>query len=162
MEPTAQVTLVPPRIVECGALLIFGLGRHYECGAKAAIPSQWNAFLPHLGHIQGQVNETVAYGVLCNFDDSGNYDYICGVEVREFPAHPEEFTRLRIPPQTYAVFEHRDHISSVAATWKAVWEQGLRESGKRATDGPAFEKYDERFDGRTGLGGLELWVPVEA
>ena len=27
-------------------------------------------------------------------------------------------------------------------------------------DGPAFERYDERFDGRTGLGGLELWIPV--
>jgi AraC family transcriptional regulator len=43
------------------------------------------------------------------------------VEVSEFPSHPAKFARLRIPPQTYAVFEHREPISAIGGTWKAIW-----------------------------------------
>jgi hypothetical protein len=84
------------------------------------MPSQWDRFLPPLGHIPGQIGK-VAYGVISNSDEAGSYEYICGVEVSEFPCHPPEFTRLRIPPQPHAVFEHRDHISAIGATWKAIW-----------------------------------------
>ena len=28
-------------------------------------------------------------------------------------------------------------------------------------DAPEFERYDERFDARTGAGGFEIWLPVE-
>jgi len=141
------------------ALLVFGLSEKYHCGAKAGIPSQWNRFLSHLGHIRGQVGGD-AFGVIYNSDECGNFDYLCGVEVTDFPSDPPEFTRLRLPSQSYAVFEHRDHISSIGSSWKAVWEQGLASSGLQAADSPAFEKYGEQFDGRTGLGGVELWVPV--
>ena len=82
---------------------------------------------------------------------------ICGVRVSEFPDEPVEFSRLRIAPQTYAVFEHRDHVSSVGTTWSAIWDHAIADAGYRASDGPAFERYGEQFDGRTGLGGFELW-----
>jgi AraC family transcriptional regulator len=59
------------------------------------------------------------------------------------------------------VFEHREHVSAIAGTWKAIWEHGLADAGWKVLDGPAFERYDERFDGRTGLGGFEIWVPVD-
>jgi AraC family transcriptional regulator len=159
MDQTITTSLASPRIVQGDTLLIFGLGQHYS-QSNAGIPSQWNKFLPHFGHIAGQIG-SVAYGVICNWDEAGNWDYICGVEVSEFPAHPVEFTRLRIPPQSYAVFEHRDHISAIAAAWKEIWEHGLADAGCQAADGPAFERYDDRFDNRTGLGGFELWVPVK-
>jgi len=96
--------------------------------------------------------------VIYNSDESGSYDYICGVAAREFRARPLEFTRLRIPPQSYAVFEHADHVSAIASAWKAIWERGL--VGFQALDGPAFERYGEQFDGRTGLSGVEIWIPV--
>jgi predicted transcriptional regulator YdeE len=57
---------------------------------------------------------------------------------------------------------HRDHISAIGTTWKAIWNQALPDSGYKAADGPAFECYPEQFDGRTGLGGLEIWIPVKA
>jgi AraC family transcriptional regulator len=161
MDQTTITPLASPRLVTSEVLLMFGLSENYQCSSKAGIPSQWNRFLPHLGPIQNQVGG-VAYGVIYNSDDSGNVDYMCAVEVTEFPNHPAEFTRLRIPPQTYAVFEHRDHISSISASWKAIWEQGLAKAGYQAADGPALERYGEQFDGRTGLGGVELWVPVKA
>ena len=156
MHHPVDTALSTPRLVKSEALLIFGLGARCPAVGNPAIPSQWSSFLPHLGHIDGQIGN-VAYGVIHNSDDSGNYDYICGVAVREFPSHPPEFTRLRIPPQSYAVFEHRGHVSEIANTWKTIWEQGLSGAGFQASDGPAFE----RFDGRTGLGGFEIWVPVK-
>lgn len=161
MTPATPLPLAPPRLVDSDALLIFGLGQQYQCQSNAGIPSQWNAFLPHFGQIQGQLGN-VAFGVICNWDDAGSYDYICGVQVPEFPAHPPEFTRLRIPPARYAVFEHPGHVSAIAATWKAVWERGLADAGYQASDGPALERYGEEFNGQTGLGGMELWVPVRS
>ncbi|MFN0103197.1 MAG: GyrI-like domain-containing protein [Bryobacteraceae bacterium] len=75
-------------------------------------------------------------------DEAGSYDYMCGVEVSSFPSHPPEFTRLEIPPQTYAVFKHNDHVSAIAATWQAIWNQGLPGSGRQPADGPSFERYN--------------------
>jgi AraC family transcriptional regulator len=160
MNDNTVTTIAPPRTVRADAMLIFGLGQRYH-RSNAGIPSQWDRFLPHLGNIPGQVNH-VTYGVICNTDDTGSIDYICGVQVREFPTHPAEFTRLRIPPQTYAVFEHRDHVSSVPTTWHAIWNHALSNAGYEATDGPAFKRYDEKLDARTGLGGFEIWVPIKA
>jgi AraC family transcriptional regulator len=161
MHEPASITLIPPRLIQSDAILIFGLSKRCPIVGNPEIPAQWNAFAPHIGHIDGQIG-SVAYGVIYNSDDSGAYDYLAGIAVREFPAHPAEFTRLRIPPQTYAVFEHRDHVSSIANTWRAIWEHGLAGAGQKAADGPAFERYGEKFDGRTGLGGFEIWVPVKA
>lgn len=161
MEQATITPLSKPRVIKGEPLLIFGLSQQYRCNGTAGIPSQWDKFLPHFGHIPGQVGQ-VAYGVLCNSDDAVSYDYLCGVEVTEFPSYPPDFTRLRIPPQTYAVFVHHDHISSVGATWQAIWNHGLAEAGLQATDGPSFERYGEQFDGRTGLGGLEIWIPIKS
>jgi AraC family transcriptional regulator len=160
MDHNTSAAIAPPRIVRSEALLIFGLGqRHYR--SNAGIPSQWDRFLPYLGQIPGQVGRE-AYGVVCNCDDEGSVEYVCGVQVREFPVEPADFTRLRIPPQTYAVFDHRDHVSTVSVTWEAIWNHGLSDNGYKAADGPSFEKYGEAFDGRTGLGGFEIWIPVQS
>ena len=160
MNPAVVSSLTPPRIVTSEAKLIFGLSQPCPAAGDPGIPGLWNRFVPHIGHIHGQMGN-VAYGVIYNSDDSGNYDYLSGVEVQNFPGQPAEFTRLRIPPQTYAVFEHRDHVSAVAATWKAIWEHGLADAGLKALDGPAFELYREQFNGMTGTGGFEIWVPIE-
>lgn len=159
MDHKKTAVLAPPRVTRSGALLIVGIGERYV-RSNAGIPSQWDRFVPYLGTIPGQIGN-VTYGVICNTDEAGSIDYICGVQVGEFPDQPKEFTRLRIPPQTYAVFEHRDHVSAINSTWQAIWNDGLSSAGHEATDGPAFERYDERFDGRTGLGGFEIWVPIK-
>lgn len=159
MQTATSTRIAPARIAERDAMLIFGLSQNYRPQSMAGIPAQWERFLIHFGHIPNQLDK-VAYGVIYNADDAGNFDYICGAEVSEFPSHPSEFVRLRIPPQTYAVFLHREHISNIGATCSAIWNQGLPESGYKAADSPWFERYGEEFDGRTGLGGLEIWIPI--
>ena len=161
MQAAAITAIKPPRVAKRDAMLIFGLASAYHCDNKAGLPAQWERFVPYLGTIEN-VAVPGAYGVICNADEAGNFDYICGVEVREFPVHPREFTRLRIPPQTYAVFMHEQHISSIGATCNAIWNQALPESKYKPADGPWFEYYGENFDGRTGMGGVEIWIPIQA
>ena len=84
MDQTANILLASPRLVKGDAMLIFGLSQRCPCVGNPAIPSQWNSFLPHLGQIDGQIGN-VAYGVIYNSNDSGDYDYICGVAVHQFP-----------------------------------------------------------------------------
>ena len=149
-----------PHIEKHDALLMFGLSRACKMAGDPGIPAQWREFGEHLGHIEGQVGRA-AYGVIYNSDDdAGSYDYMCAVEVRSFPSEPKHFTRLCVPPQTYAVFEHRGHVSAIAQTWCGIWERGLSEAGCTAADGPAFERYGEQFDPARGTGGFEIWVPI--
>ncbi len=52
--------------------------------------------------------------------------YISGVEVGGFSDIDPEFMRLRIPAQRYAVFAHRDHISTIRNTMRAIWSEPLK------------------------------------
>ena len=103
----------------------------------------------------------MAYGVNCNGDDSGNFDYIAGVEVSDFSDLPRKFARVRIPETRYAIFSHREHVSTVRRTMNTIWNQWLPASGLIAADAPIFERYDEKFDPLTGNGGFEIWIPVK-
>lgn len=159
MNHDNPASIEPPRFETRGPLLIVGLGERYGCESSAAIPSQWQRFLPRFGHIPGQL-ENVAYGVICNTDSEGNFDYICGIEVRDFSSAPADFSRVRIPSQRYAVFKHREHISSIRNTMSTIFTQWLPTSGHEIADAPNFERYGPEFDSSTGHGGLEVWMPI--
>ena len=161
MDETLLATLEQPRFETGKALLIAGLRERYTCDSSKAIPAQWQRFGPYIGHIPGQVG-AAAYGVCCNGDDSGNFDYISGVEVADFSELPKELSGERIPARRYAVFTHREHISTIRRTCNTIWNKWLPESGHEAADAPFFERYGENFDPRTGTGGLEIWIPLKS
>jgi AraC family transcriptional regulator len=160
MDSTLTDNLPPPRFETGKPLLVAGIGERYtwESGGPA-IPGQWRRFHQSVENIPGRIGK-VAYGLCCNGDDAGNFDYITGVEVADFSDLPREFSRVRVPEQRYAVFAHRDHVSTIRRTINTIWNQWLPASGLKAADAPNFERYDENFDSLTGNGGLEIWMPV--
>lgn len=160
MDETLLTHLEPPRFVDGEPLLVAGLGERYTCDTSTAIPSQWQRFNAYFGKVPGQVGG-VAYGVGYNADEAGNFDYLCGVEVTDFSALPAEFSRVRIPAQRYAVFSHREHVSTIRRTMNTIWNQWLPASGHTPADAPHFERYDEKFDPSSGMGGLEIWLPLK-
>jgi AraC family transcriptional regulator len=160
MNDSLIVELDPPRFEDRRTLLIAGLGERYSFETSQGIPQLWQRFQPYIGNIPRQ-NGRTAYGVCCNGDGAGNFEYIAGVEVANFDDLPAEFSRVRIPAHRYAVFTHRDHISRMRATVYTIWNQWLPNSGYRHADAPDFELYDERFDPRTGTGAVEVWLPIE-
>lgn len=160
MNETMLAELAAPRFETAGALLIAGLGERYYCQSSEAIPNQWERFGAWFGNVPRQVGK-VAYGVCHNADDTGNFDYIAGVEVSDFSDLPKELSRVRVPPQRYAVFSEPGHISKIRSVFNTIWNRWLPESGHKAADAPFFERYPETFDARTGAGGYEIWIPLE-
>ncbi|MBN3766288.1 AraC family transcriptional regulator [Burkholderia sp. Ac-20365] len=161
MDESLLTNLEPPRFVDGEPLLVAGSSERYNCESSSAIPAQWQRFNTIFGKVPGQVGN-VAYGVCYNADDSGNFDYLCGVEVADFSALPDGLSRVRIGAQRYAVFTHREHISTIRRTCNTIWNKWLPESGHTPADAPNFERYSEQFNPVTGMGGVEIWVPLQA
>ncbi|MBH5390856.1 MULTISPECIES: AraC family transcriptional regulator [Bradyrhizobium] len=163
MNSTMLDHLAPPRFETAKAFLVAGPAERISCDNGAMIPGLWQRFHREIADIPARVGQgkiQVAYGVCCNGDDAGNFDYIAGVEVADFSDLPRRFGRIRIPEQRYAVFTHTEHVASIRRTVNTIWNQWLPASGLRAADAPNFERYDEKFDPATGNGGFEIWIPV--
>jgi AraC family transcriptional regulator len=110
MDSTVIDNLQPPRFETGKPLLVAGLGERYTWESGAAIPGQWQRFHQSVANFPGRIGK-VAYGVCCNGDDAGNYDYIAGVEgVRFF----RSATRIQPRPNSGSairgVFPSRSHL----------------------------------------------------
>jgi AraC family transcriptional regulator len=165
MSDLPVIDLAPPTFREAGTMLIAGLRQYYTYEERGGIPAQWQRFQPHLGHIPGGVGES-AYGICMSAapDDREGFDYICGVAVKSLDELPEGLSGLRLPARRYAVFWHGDHISTIGSTCAAIFSEWLPKSGEKTAEGPLMmiEHYDPRFDPKTGMGGMEIWIPLQA
>lgn len=163
MDRAAQKTidLPDPREEKAGAMTIVGLAERYAYNDVGGIPSQWSAFQPYEGTLGEKPG--LWYGVSDAFDESaGTFRYTCGVAVESPQDIPQALARINIPAQTYLAFTHSAHISELRRTLQAIWGEYIPACPFEAEEGqPILEVYDERFDPRTGLGGLEIWVPVK-
>lgn len=161
MTEARLVDLAPPRLETGRPLLIAGLGERFTCETSLGIPALWQRFAPHIGAVPGQVGK-VAYGVCGNSDGAGSFDYIAGVEVAGLSELPAGFRHIQLPARRYVVFTHQDHVSTFRNAVHTIWSHWLPQSGHEVAQAPDFERYDERFDPHTGLGGVEIWVPIKA
>jgi AraC family transcriptional regulator len=150
----------PDRIVDGPAMLLAGLRRvHSFATAAESLAEQWRAFR-ELGTLPGQQG-TAAYGVMCGADPQAQtFEYMTGAEVASFDGLSGEYGRMRVPAQRYAVFTHRGPTSTLHTTWDAVWNDWIPRSGHQPAHTPEFERYDERFDPRTGTGVIEVWASI--
>ncbi len=160
MNTTPVPDLAPPRFEKLEPMLLAGLLERHNCEDAAGIPGQWQRFGPYLGNIPRQVGKVV-YGVCYNFDDESNFDYLCAVEVSIASDLPGALTSLSLPRQKYAVFAHGGHIAGIRAVIAAIWKKGIPESGCRVAEAPTFERYGPEFNPVTGLGGFEIWIPIQ-
>jgi AraC family transcriptional regulator len=163
MKESPAVQLEAPRFENGKDLVIAGLRSRYTTETMNGIPAQWERFAPHIGKIPGQVGHA-AYGACWNFADG--IDYLTGVEVSSSSGLPGDFSIVTVPAQKYAVFPHRGHVSELRETLDAI-DKWLPGSGLEAAGGSAetpsfFEHYSEEFDPRTGMGGMEVWIPIKS
>jgi AraC family transcriptional regulator len=159
MDKSLLINIDEPRFENRGELLIAGIGARYTFATNEGIPSQWQRFAPHIGNLPNQEGPET-YGVCCNTDNSGSFEYIAGVRVSDFAALPEGFAAVRISAQRYAVFHHPAHVSMLRRTHYTIWNRWLPESDVKFTDGPSFERYGRDFNPMTGTGLIEVWMPV--
>ncbi|HUO93702.1 MAG TPA: AraC family transcriptional regulator [Rhizomicrobium sp.] len=156
-----RIALEEPEIVPDGPLLFVGLSERVDfANAPRLVPALWQRFMPHYESIPDKANP-IPVGVTTNLDDDGNFDYVAAVEVKRFDEVRAPLVKVSVPRQTYAVFQHRGHISTVGQTFDAIWNDWLSFHGKTAADGPSLERANPGFDTMTGNGGETLWVPLK-
>lgn len=149
----------PDRWEKKPARTFAGISRTYSFSKRDTIPQQWIDFSPYLGKVPGQIGKD-SYGI-CTFANIDSFDYATAVEVDGKHDLPPGFTRLELAPQHYAVFIHPGHISTIADTIGAIWQKWLPASGLQAANAPSYERYTEEYNPQTGLGGTEIWIPIQ-
>jgi len=160
MDKSLLIDLDEPRIADGEGFLVAGLGARYTFATNEGIPNQWRRFEPYIGNLSYQTGPET-YGVCCNADNSGSFEYIAGVRVTEFSDLPEGFATVRISAQRYAIFLHPAHVSMLRRTHYTIWNKWLPASNLKITDGPSFERYGKDFNPMTGTGTIEVWMPVK-
>ncbi|MDQ3200941.1 MAG: GyrI-like domain-containing protein [Pseudomonadota bacterium] len=156
-----EQTQAEPRIEHGHFMLIAGYGGRFTAETTRDIPDLWEKFIPEIGNIPGQKNE-VTYGICCNPDGQGSFEYIAGVEIDKLDDLPEKFRWVEVQPQQYAIFEHKGSLKTLPETFQYIWKTWLPQSGREAADAPEFERYSEDFNPRLNTGVLEIWLPLKA
>ena len=152
---TSTPCAIQPRREYRGALRVAGIGARHTAATVASIPSQWQRLDEAYG-----LGAEIAYGVCGNNDAEGGFDYIAGVEIRAGASVPAGWQAISIAPREYLVAWHTGHISAIRSTWLWLLNDYLPASGLTLADAPDLERYDARFDDRSGHGGVEIWLPL--
>ncbi len=155
LTDTSTPCATEPRREYRGTLRVAGIGARHTSATVASIPSQWQ----RLDEAHGLGTE-IAYGVCGNSDAEGGFDYIAGVEIRAGAPVPAGWQAISIAPREYLVAWHAGHISAIRSTWFWLLNDYLPASGLTLADAPDLERYDARFDDRSGHGGVEIWLPL--
>ena len=159
MTTSAERQLAPIRIETPGEMLMVGLNGEFT--SPKGIPELWQRFAPHIGKIPGQIGN-IAYGIVTN--DGSNpakFNYTAAVRVNAFANVPAQLNKLTIPAHQYKVFRHDAHASQISSTVEKLHKMGAFTAGI-PSEGKflAFlEYYGEQFDPKSGLGGMEVWLP---
>ena len=150
---------VEHRIEKLGSFTVVGLVRKQSLSKTEAIPGQWQTFMEMYDQILNKA-EPIPLSVTTGMDADGNFTYLTGVQVSSVDSVPKGLVSQTVPAQTYAVFTHGAHVSEIGKTYAAIWDRWVPESGKVVSDGPWLEKHLPSFNPRTGLGGVEIWIPI--
>ena len=159
MTTSAGRQLAPIRTEAPGEMLMVGLAGEFT--SPKGIPELWQQFGPHIGKVPGQIGN-VAYGIVMNDGASpAKFTYVAAVRVNSFAGVPAQLKKLTIPAHKYRFFLHDDHVSKISSTVEKLHNMGTM-TGSIPSEGKflAFlEYYGERFDPKTGMGGMEIWLP---
>lgn len=153
-----------PRIEHKSAFSVIGIAGHFAPNTNTRIPELWGRFAPREAEIPNRRGQH-AFGICGEADEGGSAEecgfvYTAAVEVDSIEQVPPGMVALTIPANTYAVFTHKGHISTIGATMKQVFGSWLPEAAYEHVPGPDFEFYDERFDPERGEGEVDIYVPV--
>jgi AraC family transcriptional regulator len=160
MDEQTGVKPVEPRFENGHFLLIAGFGGRFTASTTGGIPALWEQFIPEIGKIPGQKSE-VTYGICCNPDGKGGFEYIAGVEISKLDDLPDKYRWVEVQPQRYAIFEHKGALDTLPQTFQYIWKTWLPQSGYQAADAPEFERYSEDFNPKLNTGVLEIWLPLK-
>jgi AraC family transcriptional regulator len=158
-RPTAKVGA--PRLENGGRLLAVGLRETYSFSAPQGIAGQWQRFMSSRFEQIPNRRPGIPIGVATTVDEDGDFEYLTAVEVSTLANAPADLATVDVPPCRWAVFPHDGHISTLSSTYAGIWDGWLSDHGRLADAIPSIERHRPTFDPRTGLGGVDVWIPID-
>lgn len=162
---TREHGLQPSRLVHTEPMLLTGLREAMSENFAVEIPRLWQKFAAMLDAVPHKVDRN-CYG-LCmkETQDSHELYYMACCEVSDFVDLPAALSPVILPSHCYAVFKHHGQVSQLNQTVCAIFDDWLPQSNYELAQQSAhclhhLEKYGEQFNPMTGLGDMEVWVPV--
>jgi AraC family transcriptional regulator len=161
MDTPLTPKLAAPLIEDRAPLLLAGLIKTFAMNDIGAIPSLWPQFDEHQDIIVNKTEGPRYFGASLSFSEEKGCDYMAALEVTDLSSQPKEVQTAAIPAATYAIFTQPGHITLMRPTIMSIWQDWLPGSGYIAAEAPLLEYYPPQFDGMTGNGGFEIWLPVK-
>jgi AraC family transcriptional regulator len=153
--------LSTPRIDTFPERSFIGPSAEYDMQTRSQIPAQWTAYEREGIKPEGTIPDAW-YGVCHSFAPEGDrFEYLCGVEVKGAAHVPPGQSQVLAPAGRWLRMSSRAHVSDVGRAWSELYDEWLPELALKLRPSVVIEYYPPEFDGRTGEGGWELWVPVE-
>lgn len=159
------ITLPQPRFEQTEPMLLAGLREPLSKNSDQQIPLLWQRFMA-FAHTISHRRDQHYYGLCMQADSHKNeFYYMAGCALNDFSDLLVDLSPIIIPSQHYAVFPHDAHLSRIKETLSMIFDEWLPASDFKLATKPAhsvhfFEKYTEAFNLSTGLGGIEIWLPI--
>lgn len=163
MVNRVRTPLGTPRIERRKAMTIAGIRERYSTTdfMFAMFPAQHQRMEEQLGGVSDRIGESLYQLLWGMFEATGSFDYFVGVEVEEGSWLPDDFTRMHLPAQRYAIFRGARDVSSGDIA-RAIWFEWLPTSGYEPVGHPQFiEVPGALYDPESGMGDYETWVPLK-
>ena len=158
--PMTKQMFARPKIEAMPSLLYAGPVQRYDMTSRSGIPAQWQAY--NQTGLRAPTPEAEEYfGLVFNFAEStGEFDYLCGQVLLPGGQLPEGLKSLKVSAGNWARIVTAEHISTMQGAWTEIMGHWLGQPGLTSRDAPSIEFYPPAFNGMTGGGGYEIWMPV--
>ncbi|WP_120495340.1 AraC family transcriptional regulator [Kiloniella sp. EL199] len=161
--PDPGVLPMEPNIVKKEAFNVIGMSDDFGQDNNKSVVDLWKAVgcrYPEIDHS----NNGRAYG-LCLKGSPESFTYMASFEVDNLSTIPSGMEGLAVDAAEYAVFTFTVNDKSpigdqFSKVYQGIWGNWLPNSDYEYADTPDFELYDDRFDGSSATGEVDIWIPV--
>jgi AraC family transcriptional regulator len=143
-----------PQLVRSPQRTTMGRSESFTMATRGEIPALWVRFAGEAGDL---LAKRPSYGISYNVEGD-TFQYMCALEAAD--DLPAGWDKLELPEGRYLAYTFTGHVSGITAAFDAIFGKLLPEAKIAPDPRPVIEVYDERFDGRTGSGVIEIWVPA--
>ena len=158
----SEVDPIEPEVVFKDEFLIVGL-KYRGNNQNFEVPKLWNRLGEKVETIKNRVfgNHYYGYESYDDFEKTGNFVYIAGVEVSSVKNLPEGFTYQKVNGSKYAVFPIPAVVENMPRNISEIYAEHLPASGLKAAGSYDFEYYDYSFKVNNESSLISFYVPIE-
>lgn len=161
MDQALNPKLADPKLEDRKPLLLAGLIKTFPVKDMGSIPALWPQFDQYQDAIPNKTDPIRFFGASLSFTEEEGCTYMAALEITDASGMPKDVQTTTVAAAHYAIFTQPGHISLIRPTIMSIWNDWLPNSDYIAAEAPLIEYYPPEFDGMTGDGGFEIWLPVQ-